>query len=84
MEIISTHTLPSVGKIFMNGRSQAIRLPKQYRFDCSQVFIEKHGDKLVISAHRPSWDEFFDAESAFDASFMSDREDSLPQERVFD
>ena len=84
METISAQIPPSVGKIFMNGRSQAIRLPKQFRFDCSQVYIEKHGDKLVISAHRPSWDEFFDAESAFDESFMADREDSPPQERVFD
>ena len=84
MQIIDTKPANSVGKIFMNGRSQAIRLPKQYRFDCSQVFIEKQGDKLVISAHRPGWDEFFDTETAFDASFMSERADSLPQERVFD
>ena len=84
MEIISANPTHSVGKIFMNGRSQAIRLPKQYRFDCSQVFIEKQGDKLIISAQRPGWDEFFDTESAFDAAFMAERADSRPQEREFD
>ena len=68
-------------KIFMNGRSQAVRLPKEYRFDCGEVFVEKQGDKVIISAAEPGWDEFFDTVSAFGDDFLSEREDSPPQER---
>jgi antitoxin VapB len=70
-------------KIFMNGRSQAVRLPKEYRFDCEEVYVEKQGDKVIISAVQPGWDEFFDTVSAFDDDFLSDREDLPPQERTY-
>ena len=70
-------------KIFMNGRSQAVRLPKEYRFDCDEVYIEKQGDKVIISALQPGWDEFFDANSAFGDDFLSDRGDLAAQERNF-
>ena len=52
-------------KIFMNGRSQAVRLPKECRFDCDEVFIQKQGDKVILTAKKPDWDEFFDAVSVF-------------------
>ncbi len=68
-------------KIFMNGRSQAVRLPKEYRFDCDEVYVEKQGDKVIISALKPGWDEFFDADSAFGDDFLANREDLPPQER---
>ena len=68
-------------KIFMNGRSQAVRLPKEYRFDCDEVFIEKQGDSVILSAARPGWDEFFDLDSAFGEDFLAQREDLPPQER---
>ena len=70
-------------KVFMNGRSQALRLPKEFRFDTDEVYISKQGDKLIISPKKPTWDTFFDTISAFDDDFLSDREDSLPQEREF-
>jgi antitoxin VapB len=70
-------------KIFMNGRSQAVRLPKEYRFDTDEVFISREGDKIIISAKEPSWDDFFDSKSSFDDDFLCDRDDSLPQERDF-
>ena len=76
---MNSHT----AKIFMNGRSQAVRLPKEYRFDTNEVYISRQGDKVIISAKEPSWDDFFDAESSFDDTFLTDRDDSLPQERDF-
>ncbi len=72
-----------VAKIFMNGRSQAVRIPKEYRFDVSEVYISKHGDNIVISPKKPSWDEFFNKPSAFNDDFLKDREDVPPQERDF-
>jgi len=70
-------------KIFMNGRSQAVRLPKECRFDCDEVYVEKQGDKVIISAVKPGWDEFFDTVSVFDDDFLSDREDLPPQDRNY-
>ena len=71
-------------KIFMNGRSQAIRLPKEYRFDTDEVYITKQGDNIILSAKEPSWDEFFDSKSAFDDDFLRERFDEKPQDRDFD
>ena len=73
-----------IAKIFMNGRSQAVRLPKEYRFDTDEVYITKQGDNIVISAKKPTWDEFFDSKSAFGNDFLQDRLDGQPQERDFD
>lgn len=70
-------------KIFMNGRSQAVRLPKEFRFDCDEVYVEKQGDTLIISALQPDWDEFFDEVSVFGDHFLAEREDLPPQERNY-
>ena len=70
-------------KVFMNGRSQAVRLPKECRFDCDEVFVEKQGDKVILSAKAPGWDDFFDLEPVFGEDFLSERADELPQERDF-
>ena len=73
-----------IAKIFMNGRSQAVRLPKEFRFDTDEVYITKQGDNIVISPKRPTWDDFFDAQPAFDEDFLENRADTPPQERDFD
>ena len=62
-----------IAKIFMNGRSQAVRLPKEFRFDCDEVFVRKQGDEIVISPKQSTWDDFFDQSPAFDENFMDDR-----------
>ncbi len=72
-----------ITRIFMNGRSQAIRLPKEFRFDCDEVYVRKIGGNVVISSKKPTWDEFFSQKSAFGDDFLASREDSEPQERDF-
>lgn len=74
---------PRVAKIFMNGRSQAVRLPKEFRFNTDEVYITKQGSSIVISEKKPTWDAFFDSNSAFDDDFLKDRLDAIPQERDF-
>lgn len=73
-----------IAKIFMNGRSQAVRLPKEYRFDTDEVYMTRQGSNIIISTKKPTWGEFFDTFPAFDDDFMSNRLDTLPQERNFD
>ena len=70
-------------KIFKNGRSQAVRLPKEFRFDCDEVYVHKQGDKVILSAREPGWDEFFDSVSVFGEDFLADREDLPTQGRDF-
>ena len=72
-----------VAKIFMNGRSQAVRLPKEFRFNCDEVYIRKHEDEVIMSPKKPSWDNFFDQKSAFSDDYLNEREDTLPQDRDF-
>ena len=42
------NALTDTAKIFTTGRSQAVRLPKAYRFDTAEVFIERKGDQVVL------------------------------------
>ncbi len=76
--------ITKIAKIFMNGRSQAVRLPKEYRFDTDEVYITKQGQNIIISPKKVTWDEFFNTKPAFDDDFLNDRQDSQPQEREFD
>jgi antitoxin VapB len=56
--------MESTAKIFQNGRSQAVRLPKAFRFKGSEVKIKKEGDKVILEPlakddwPRGFWDEF--------------------------
>ncbi len=67
-----------VAKVFMNGRSQAVRLPKEFRFDCGEVIIRKKGDDVILSPRRVSWDAFFHHTPLPSDDFMSTRENNLP------
>lgn len=46
--------LTQVAKIFMNGRSQAVILPKDFRFDCDEVYVRKQGEEIIISPKKSS------------------------------
>ena len=46
-----------LAKVFQNGRSQAVRLPKEYRVDADEVYIEKIGNSIMIMPKEKSkWD----------------------------
>ncbi len=68
-------------KIFQSGGSQAVRLPKAFRLDVEEVFIAREGDKIILSPKPLSWDSYFSKPPEVPDNFMTDREDSLPQER---
>lgn len=47
-------------KVFMSGRSQAVRIPKEFRFDGTEVTIRRSGSSLVLTpAPKRTWDDFF-------------------------
>ena len=72
-----------IAKVFKNGRSQAIRIPKEYRVDSDEVYIEKVGDSLVIRPKKKDkWESFFDKLKEVDTKdFMKDREQLPIQDR---
>lgn len=77
--------MPRIAKLFRNGRSQAVRLPSEYRFEGSEVFIRqdpKTGD-VILSRKPESWSDFFELMKsiAVPDHFMADRRDAPPQKR---
>jgi antitoxin VapB len=63
-------------KVFATGRSQAVRLPRAYRFTCNEVYVRrdaKTGD-VILSRRPDSWDDFFalDATTTVPADFMTE------------
>ncbi len=60
-------------KIFTNGRSQAVRLPKEFRFDTNEVGIHKIGDVVVLYPTDSGWSPLLEASGQFTDDFMADR-----------
>jgi antitoxin VapB len=72
-------------KLFRNGRSQAVRLPSDYRFEGSQVFVRRDpatGD-VILSRRPESWEDFFELMRDIDVprDFLAERGDIPPQKR---
>lgn len=72
-------------KVFMNGRSQAVRIPAEYRFGSDEVYIRRDpqsGD-LILSEAPGDWDAVFAAldRAGIPDDFMADRGQGPPQQR---
>ena len=72
-------------KVFMSGRSQAVRIPAEYRFATDEVYIRRDpqsGD-LILSEAPGGWDEIFAAldKAGFPDDLMADRAQGEPQNR---
>ncbi|MEY8689585.1 MAG: antitoxin [Leptothrix sp. (in: b-proteobacteria)] len=69
-------------RIFQSGNSQAVRLPKEFRFDVDEVEILRQGDDVVLRVPRRSAAAIFDALASLPDDFMADgRDDTPPQSR---
>lgn len=69
-------------KIFENGRSQAVRLPKECRFDADEVAVSKIGDVVMLMPKTGNWDLFMKAADMFSEDFFADgRATDAVQER---
>jgi antitoxin VapB len=77
--------MPRTAKLFYNGRSQAVRLPAEYRFQGSEVYVRRDpatGD-VILSRRPESWQDFFELMKTIEVpkDFMADRDDAPPQKR---
>jgi antitoxin VapB len=68
-------------KLFMNNRSQAVRLPKDFRFDAEEVFIRKVGDEVILSPRPKTWADYLATAPVASPDFMEGYEDLPVQER---
>ncbi|HEY0686365.1 MAG TPA: type II toxin-antitoxin system VapB family antitoxin [Steroidobacter sp.] len=60
-------------KLFKNGESQAVRLPKEFRFEGNEVLIKKAGNAVVLLPKKKSWDALVDSLDQFTGDFLADR-----------
>jgi antitoxin VapB len=70
-----------VAKLFQNGRSQAVRLPKAYRFNGKQVLIRKVGKGVLLMPDEGSWDAMRESVGMFSDDFLTERSQGQPDER---
>lgn len=75
-------------RVFMSGRSQALRLPARLRLQAKEVRIEQIGNDLWLHPESSSekdmglWlQQFYASTEALPAEFLADRQDPAPQER---
>lgn len=78
--------MPHVARVFMNGNSQAVRLPKEFRFDVESVEITQEGDALILRPHRETKEVWGSLKAALargvSDDFMADgRQQSGDQDR---
>ena len=53
-----------ISRVFFNGNSQAVRIPKEFQLDSTQVKITRLGDSLTLTPVRPLWLDFFAQQDA--------------------
>ncbi|TAH48395.1 MAG: antitoxin [Chloroflexota bacterium] len=70
-----------IAKLFQNGSSQAVRLPKEYRFRGDRVYIKKMGDAVILLPVRNSWKSMLDSFTLFTDDFMIMREQPALEKR---
>ena len=68
-------------KLFWNGRSQAVRLPRHFRFQGDRVFVKRMGNAVVLLPYHDSWQALFESIDQFSDDFMDDREQPPQQQR---
>ncbi len=61
-------------RLFKNGQSQAVRLPKEFRLKGDQVLVKKIGNALVLLPLKEPWTPLFESLSHFSKDFMARRE----------
>jgi antitoxin VapB len=80
---MTVHDEPAKAKLFQHGRSQAVRLPKEFRFEGTEVFVRRVGDEVVLSSRpKASMRELIRALDDFERGVQIERaQPSSPEER---
>jgi len=68
-------------KLFKNGKSQAVRLPKEFRFGSDRVYIKRVGEAVILIPYQTPWKTMVDSLSLFSTDFMAERKQLPIQNR---
>ena len=68
-------------KLFRNGDSQAVRLPKEFRFEGTEVLIKRVGNAVVLLPRTRSWDTLVDSLAKFPSEYLESREQPTTTDR---
>jgi len=79
----------SKAKVFYSGRSQAVRIPAEFRFKTDEVYVRRDpqsGDLILSESRAKTWKEIFAALDAAEVpdDFLADRDTRPPQKRDFE
>jgi antitoxin VapB len=67
--------------LFQNGNSQAVRLPKEYRFKSDRVYLKKMGNAVILLPYGAPWQSLVDSLSLFSSDFMQERAQPPAEQR---
>ena len=73
----------TIAKLFQNGQSQAVRLPKEFRFKGNEVFIHRLGDAVVLMPKELPWKNLVESLQNFSDDFLEERNQPILEERDF-
>lgn len=68
-------------RLFQNGRSQAVRLPKAYRFQGDRVYLRKMGKGVLLLPEEGSWEALEESVALFTDDFLTDRDQGTHEQR---
>lgn len=68
-------------KLFKNGQSQAVRLPREFRFEGDEVYVQRSGNGILLLPVKQTWDSLLASLEEFPADFMPDRQQPSEQEQ---
>lgn len=71
----------AIARLFRNGKSQAVRLPKAFQFSGDRVFIKQQGKAVILLPYHEPWQALFDSLEQFSPDFMEQREQPAQQAR---
>lgn len=69
-------------KLFMNNRSQAVRLPREFQFTTEEVYIRRQGEDVILSPRPADWSSYLSSGPVASSGFMDQVEDLPVQERT--
>lgn len=73
--------MPKTAKIFVTGRSQAVRLPKEFRFKGNEVRIRKEGSSVILEPINDDWEWLNDIHAVVDKDFEEAAEEQLSDQK---
>jgi antitoxin VapB len=75
-------SMTRIAKVFRNGASQAVRLPREFRFDADEVYVKRVGSAVLLFPKDAAWDLMGEAVGEMDDDFLPERnQPQRPDER---